>query len=254
VGLLEVFMRNYSELPQQGPGSDASTLRALEMARPLPEAPRVLDLGCGTGRSTLALAAATLGSVTAVDLDAGFLDRLAERATERELSSRIQTRCGSIAELVEAEASCDLIWSEGAAYTVGTEHALAHWAPRLAAGGALAFSELSWLCDDPPQEARAFWEADYPPMSDRAGNLHLIERAGLRLVADFVLPEADWHAYYGPLLESCDRLAAEHGTASPEDESIRNLIAQTRVEAALYDRFSDSYGYIFYVTRRSEDV
>ena len=51
---------NPRALPQQGPGSDASTLRALRMLGELPDAPRVLDLGCGPGRQTLALARSIL--------------------------------------------------------------------------------------------------------------------------------------------------------------------------------------------------
>ncbi|WP_240325275.1 hypothetical protein [Amycolatopsis thermalba] len=54
--MTEAFFALFHGLPRQGPGSDATTLRLLELAAPLPERPRVLDLGCGPGRSALLLA------------------------------------------------------------------------------------------------------------------------------------------------------------------------------------------------------
>ena len=43
-------------VPRQGPGSDACTREALRRLPELPPAPRVLDLGCGSGRGALVLA------------------------------------------------------------------------------------------------------------------------------------------------------------------------------------------------------
>ncbi|TDC85064.1 hypothetical protein E1193_03925 [Micromonospora sp. KC606] len=40
-------------LSRQGPGAEATSRRLLELAAPLPERPRVLDLGCGTGPAAL---------------------------------------------------------------------------------------------------------------------------------------------------------------------------------------------------------
>lgn len=54
-------------LAQCGPGSDAETMRAVQLLPPLPPAPRIVDLGCGTGRQSLVLARA-LGPLEAVDI------------------------------------------------------------------------------------------------------------------------------------------------------------------------------------------
>ncbi|MFB7264903.1 transferase, partial [Streptomyces nojiriensis] len=51
------FFALHHGLPRQAPGSDASTRHLLSLCGPLPERPRVLDLGCGPGRSVLPLAA-----------------------------------------------------------------------------------------------------------------------------------------------------------------------------------------------------
>lgn len=63
---------------RQGPGSDAETLRALQLARLDPQTPlKVADIGAGTDASTLLLATHLKAAhITAVDLFPEFLDQL----------------------------------------------------------------------------------------------------------------------------------------------------------------------------------
>ena len=49
------LLRLFKGMTRKGPGSEASTLRALGLC-PLPEHPAVADLGCGSGASALVLA------------------------------------------------------------------------------------------------------------------------------------------------------------------------------------------------------
>ena len=53
--------------------------------------------------------------------------------------------------------SVNLIWSEGAAYILGLEESLRRWRPLLASEGLMAVTECTWLTDNPPEEAKAFW-------------------------------------------------------------------------------------------------
>ena len=52
----EAFFSLYEGLPRQGPGSENSTHEALRRFGKLPRPLRVIDLGCGSGASTLLLA------------------------------------------------------------------------------------------------------------------------------------------------------------------------------------------------------
>src|SRR5262245_9271334 len=55
----EAILRLFAGLPLQGPGADPETIRVLRsVMSDLPARPVVADFGCGTGRSSLALAAA----------------------------------------------------------------------------------------------------------------------------------------------------------------------------------------------------
>ena len=61
--LIELLIALHDGLPRQGPGDSASTRRALALCASLPDAPEILDIGCGTGAQTLTLAAATTAAL-----------------------------------------------------------------------------------------------------------------------------------------------------------------------------------------------
>lgn len=164
------FESVYRGLPRYAPGSDPSTRKALGLVPALPELSRVFDLGCGAGRQTLELARELKTKIVAVDLHQPFLDELAAAASEAGLAHLIDIRCASMDKLNEPAASIDLIWSEGAAYSIGVARALELWRPLLCAGGVLAFTELTWLADDPPSAALSYWAQEYPDMTSVAGN------------------------------------------------------------------------------------
>jgi serine/threonine-protein kinase HipA len=245
----DAFARLHEGLAQQGPGSDRSTARALGLVRDLPPRPEILDLGAGPGRQTLALARQTQGRVTAVDVDAGFLGALRRRAASEGLGARVRTLTASMDGLDLAPGTFDLVWSEGAAYQIGFDRALALWRPWLRVGGGLAVTELAWLAAEPPADARRFWEGAYPAMRSRAANRAAIERAGFELAGDFALPASDWwEGYYAELEPRIAPLRARFA-ASPEAQAVLDAAAE---EIDLFRRSDGAYGYVFYVATRSE--
>lgn len=236
------FLRLFEGLPRQGPGSDDCTREALRRLPPLPAAPRVIDLGCGAGRQTLVLAEALQTKVIAVDLHQPFLDQLKADAQGRGLAHLIETRCADMGALDLPAASVDLLWSEGAVYLFGFEAGLRLWRPSLARGGLAAVTECSWLSDDPPQEALAFFGAGYPDMGTIERNKARVANAGFELLDCWPLPpDAWWHDYYTPLEQ---RLATLE-----DDPALAAAIAETRAEIELFRRHGDSYGYVFYLMR-----
>lgn len=241
----EVFWKLHDGLPKQGPGSEASTVRALALAAPLPAAPRILDLGCGTGRQTLALARATGGQVTAIDVFAPSLAELRRRADAAGLGARIETLQQSMAALELPGRRFDLVWCESAIYTIGFDAGLCAFRPLVAPGGALLVSELTWLREDPPERARRFWDAAYPGMRAHAANARAIEDAGYALAGSFRLPDADWEeGYYGELERRLPALRAAH--AEPEARAVLDATAE---EIAVFRARAGSFDYVFYVMR-----
>jgi len=94
--LFELFLDVQRGLPRQGPGADESTLHALSSCRELPEAADVLDVGCGPGMQTVALARAIDGEVAALDIHREYLTQLESRAEVAGIADRIAILAGDM--------------------------------------------------------------------------------------------------------------------------------------------------------------
>lgn len=237
-------------LPRLAPGDPQSTRRALEMLygegfESVGEDFRVLDIGCGNGSQTLRLATELGGKVTAVDDHQPYLDELNRRAEAQGLADMIETRCADMNELDLGGETFDLVWAEGSAYIMGIAEALRAWRSFLKPGGALGFTELTWLDDGAPDACREFFATEYPQMTDVAAHQTTIEGCGYELAGQFTLPESSWwNLFYGPLKE---RLAGYQTT--PGDEEAQAIVDMIRKEINVYHSYSRWYGYVFFLLK-----
>ncbi|MGW6706293.1 GNAT family N-acetyltransferase [Streptomyces sp. NPDC054956] len=241
----ESFMELHRGLPRQSPGSEATTRHLLSLCGPLPERPRVLDLGCGPGPSALLLAAeagARGADVTAVDLYPGFLDEVRAGAAARGLADRVHAVKADMGDLPFPDGSFDLLWAEGSAYNIGFATALARWKRLLAPGGTIMLSECEWTVDEPSAGVRAFWDPHYA-LRSTARNLAAIQAAGYRVLGVVHQPDSDWAAYYGPLGE---RAA---GAPEPSGPQAAAALGFVREEIDVRERYGHEYGYTAYVLR-----
>lgn len=245
---MELFYEVFHTMPRQGPGTDACTLRAFKKLTPLlPPDPVVLDMGCGTGASTLALAP-RCGHITAMDLDAVMLKKLADNAAAAGLSERITTIRASMAEPVFPDGSFDLIWSEGAIYNIGFETGLKRWRQLLKPGGCLAVTEACWLNREQPEEIFQFWHQEYPAIMHIDGNLKGIEPCGYRLIDHFTLPTEAWNEnFYHHMKRSMDAMLKRQDN-SPDARAIYEAFAE---EIRMYETYHEHYGYVFFLMQRT---
>src|SRR5262245_19674618 len=246
-GRRRVFFEVHSGLPREGPGNRESTQRALALAGALPAASRVLDIACGPGMQTLDLAELLPNAtITAIDGHAPFLIELRRRAAEHGHSERITTQLADLRALPFAPNSFDLIWCEGAAYIMGLERALVAWRPLLTDNGRIAVTEPVWLRADAPDHVVQLWKS-YSAMTDLAGCRAAVTRSGLRLLGDFVLPEAAWwDHYYLPMEARLAELQDVH-----RDDAVANAVFDDCArEIALYRDYASFYGYVFLIMSR----
>ncbi|HTK99396.1 MAG TPA: class I SAM-dependent methyltransferase [Pseudomonadales bacterium] len=239
-----VFFELHTDLPREGPGNRDSTTRALRLMGTLPDQPLLVDIACGPGAQTLDLAQLLPDArIVATDAHKPYLDELNRRIEATGAGNRIETRLADMRALPFQPNSIDVMWCEGAAYIVGVPDALAAWAPLLKPGGRIALTEPVWLRPDPPEVVRRNWE-EYPAMTDVPACRAIVARAGLKLLGDFVLPEAAWwDHYYAPLKARTQLLRKKY----PDDAAAATVLQSAEGEVAAYRDYSTYFGYQFFV-------
>lgn len=255
-----VFMEIHSGLPREAPGSFETTKRAFDLIEDkLQKNSRFLDIGCGPGMQTMDLAnliSSKDGSVCAVDIHQPYLDRLSETCQKSGLSDRVSVKCADMCDLSSLSAlegsggeKFNVIWSEGAIYIIGFDHGLDQWKRLLKPGGFLAVTELTWLKSNPPEPIETFWKDGYPAMRTIDQNLEALTKAGYNIIDSFALPEsAWWENYYNPMEKRISELAQKYKNTNNNSEALQ-VLTMERQEIDLYRRYSEYYGYVFYIAQ-----
>ncbi|MDD1717999.1 MAG: class I SAM-dependent methyltransferase [Methanoregulaceae archaeon] len=243
----QLFFSMFEGLPRQGPGSDECTAKAFSMVSGIPRDARVLDIGCGSGMQTLALARLCPGCrITAVDIHQPFLNDLTTRAEEAGFGGRITTVRASMDDLSFDSGSFDLIWAEGSAYIMGFDNALRSWKRFLRPGGHVVVSECVWFTDTPAARCKEYFAEIYPAMRTEHEVEAAIRSAGYTFQNSFRLPAPGWWAqYYIPLERRLELFEREYGG----NEEAMALVRSTREEMEVHRRYSREYGYAYFIMR-----
>jgi ubiquinone/menaquinone biosynthesis C-methylase UbiE len=195
---------------------------------PYMDTPGILDIGCGSGIPTLALAGLCNGRITAMDTDQDALDRLAEKVSDAGLSDRITAIHHSILEMDFPEASFDILWAEGSVFIAGFEQSLKNWRRLLRSGGFMA------LHDD---------------LGDINEKLMIIPLAGYRLLDYFILDTETWYEdYYDPLQELINKTMHE----SIHDDKLRKVLDNQQSEVTMVKQNPVRCASVFFVLQKSD--
>jgi ubiquinone/menaquinone biosynthesis C-methylase UbiE len=235
---------------RQGPGGDAETEQALNLAMIDRAAPlKIADIGCGTGASAILLARLLNAQITAVDFLQDFLDVLNERAESAGVADRISTLACSMDNLPFVPEEFDVIWSEGSIYNIGFEKGVAEWRRFLKAGGLLVVSEITWLTDSRPAKLKSHWASEYPEIDVASAKIRVLEKHGYSPIGYFVLPDHCWlDEYYRPMQARFEDFLNRNGNS----EEAREIVAAEQREIDLYETYKAYVGYGVYVARRTE--
>lgn len=244
---LNLICEYFSHVERQGPGSPEVTLKALSFIDNLTDESQIADLGCGTGGQTMVLAQNTSGHITGLDLFPEFISIFNRNAEKLGLQEHVKGVAGSMENLPFEKEFFDLIWSEGAIYNIGFEQGLSQWREYLKTGGYIAVTEASWFTYKRPAEVQNFWMEVEPSIDTIPAKVAQMQKAGYVPVATFILPESCWtEQYYAPQTEAREKLLAKYAG----DKAVENLIAFSRHEEALYHKYKEFYGYVFYIGKK----
>ncbi len=245
----EILTDFYKNLYRQGPGSDQDTLRALQLIDiDKSNNYKITDIGCGTGAQTLVLADNLDCEIIAVDLFGEFLDELNDRAKKAGVSNKIRTMAKSMDALPFEQEEFDMIWSEGAIYSMGFEAGIKYWNQFLKKGGYLAVSEIIWTTESRPEEIEEFWTSEYPEIDTAAGKIKTLENNDYTLIDYFVLSEDSWMTnYYEPLEKQMDEFLERHN----HSEVAQEIVEEHEAEIDLYESYHEYFSYGFFVVKKN---
>ena len=245
---LQLLADLYKAIPRQGPGGDAETENALNLAAIDRNAPlKTADIGCGTGASTLILARLLNARITAVDFLQEFLDVLESKAEIQRVSNKVTPLCCPMESLPFSEQEFDIIWSEGAIYNIGFKKGISDWHEYLKPNGLLVVSEITWMTNTRPVTIQNHWENEYPEIDVASSKMSILEQNGYSPIGYFVLPEHCWvENFYRPLQDSFTDFLKRNGH-SPE---ARAIVEAENKEIELYEKYKSYYSYGVYIARK----
>lgn len=245
----QLICEYFSSVERQGPGSPQVTLQALNFIDNLIENSRIVDIGCGTGGQTMVLAQNAPGKITAVDLFPDFIKKLNQRAEQLNLEDKVEGIVGSMDNLPFGEEEFDLIWSEGAIYSIGFERGLNEWRKFLKKGGYIAVTENTWFTSERPAEIEEFWQKVYPEIDTISNKVAQMQKAGYLPIATFVLPESCWTEHFYPPLVAAQEIFLKKYAGN---KTVEDFIATERHIRDLYYKYKAHYGYAFYIGKKIE--
>jgi ubiquinone/menaquinone biosynthesis C-methylase UbiE len=201
------------------------TRKAFEMLPKL-DKPRILDIGCGSGVSTMEVADLSNGHITALDIDSLSIDRFAKKIEAAGLFGRVETVRASMFAMDFPEQSFDIIWAEGSIHVTGFAKGLREWGKLLRPGGFLA-------------------------VHDELGNigekLEQISECGYDLLGYFKLDEQTWmNEYYAPL----KKLIEQRRTEKADDPVMMALLDKEQLELDWFKQNPTRCCSVFFITRK----
>lgn len=240
--IIDLFFGGMEKL---GPGNDIYTRRALHRL-PKQKFSVVVDAGCRTGRQTLVLAKELGTVIHAIDTHQPFLNDVNRRAQEAGIDHLIQTHCMDMKDIPSAFPQIDLLWSEGAAYSIGFSNALNRWVSAINSNGFLVVSEMIWLHNEISNSAiKEFFQSVYPDMHTIEQICKIAENAGYQVLETFMLPQETWVKDYYDILEPRAKSLLNHSNSS-----VKEFAASIVEEIEIFRCSENIYGYAFFILQR----
>ncbi|HDS63885.1 MAG TPA: class I SAM-dependent methyltransferase [Methanofollis liminatans] len=239
----------FESFPRQGPGDDEHTQKAFSIiAEPPKGGGEILDVGCGKGVQTMALARLCPSCrIIATDIHQPYLDAVDEKIAAAGYSGRVTTVCASMDDLPFAEESFDILWAEGCSFIMGFENAVRYWKKFLKPGGSMMISDLFWFTQSPSAEAREFFAEIDPSMTTEEVGFEIIRNAGFDHAGSFRLPPRVWEeSYYDIVEEKSGYLMGKF----KDDEGALMILEGLKKQIEIFDTYHEEYGYTYNVMRK----
>jgi len=247
ISIMDLLFETHVGLERQGPGSAEMTIKALSYLDNLDKISKVVDFGCGTGGQTMVLAQKIMGNITGIDLFPDFISVFNDNAKKLNFHERVHGVIGSMDDLSFRKEEFDLIWSEGAIDNIGFEKGLYYWNGFLKKNGYIAVTCPSWLTNERHTEVEKFWADAGSRLDTIKYNISIMQKTGYKFIEKFTLPEKCWTENYFIPRETADKALLEKYVGN---KTVNNFIENNKYEVELYSKYSQYYGYVFYIGKK----
>lgn len=185
------------------------------------EKPLILDIGCGSGIPTLALADIYDGIIYAVDSDKTALTRLEEKIKSLNLSDKIITIHSSVFNIKFIEKKFDIVLAEGLLNEIGFKKG------------------LSIINRNIKEKGYCIIHDEY---SDHKNKIKIFKKNNYKLIDSFTLNEDIWWNDYCQCLEK--------KITSYNDKNISKLFKIELQEIQLYKKNPEKFRSIYYIIKK----
>jgi len=242
---MDLIIDFYKDLNFLGPNCRNESIKAINSI-PLSSKKdiKVVDMGCGTGRQSEILANELNGKIIAIDLFEEFIESAKKRFFNNNLD--IQAIVGDMANLHFCKEEFDLIYSEGAIYSMGFEKGINYWKKFIKPEGYLIVSEVSWLTEKRPREIQSYWDLEYSEIDTIENKLYQLKKAGYRIINHFTLAQKCWKNYYSHVEKHFNAFLKRNKHSK---ESIQ-FTEELKHEINMYNKYKDYFGYEFYIVQK----
>ncbi|MBN1213949.1 MAG: class I SAM-dependent methyltransferase [Candidatus Lokiarchaeota archaeon] len=164
--------------------------------------PKILDIGCGTGQSTIELLKLSNGSIIGIDIDKKALDNFNKKIKEQNLLKKVKVMNYNLLNIKFMKESFDIIWAEGVIHIIGFEKSFKVCYELLKNNGFFVLHES---------------------IKKLEKNKECIEKNGFKLYDYFALPEGFWWTDYYKPLEEVMKNINEKNLSKEELKKVKHL-------------------------------
>lgn len=238
------FNEVFQGMERLSPGGVGSTRKMMKCI-PEKEELSILEIGCGQGQTTLALAQRfPKARIIAIDTNQDYIRHLNQKATALGIAQQVQGVVMSVHEMQFPTGQFDVIWAEGSIYLTGFDTALEEWKKYLRPEGLLIANDLCWKEKLVSSQYIKRIEEVFGPLQYYKEKGRSVTGKGFALVEEFVQPNCDWlQGYYYPMSARLTELEEKYPD-SPEMQEVSSVL---RKEIQLFDDYSPFYAYVYFV-------
>ncbi|MFC1920512.1 class I SAM-dependent methyltransferase [Chloroflexota bacterium] len=201
------------------------TKKAFQAIPPL-DKPQILDIGCGSGESTIELADVFNGEFTCMDIDREMLDVFAGKVEKAGLQDRVKIIEKSMLDMDFPAESFDIIVAEGSIHAVGFEQGLKEWRRLLKPEGCMIVHDAQ---------------------GDIEGKIKQISACGYDLLDYFKLSINDWwDEYFTPL----ENMVKEAEVKYADKNEIAEKLREARWEIEMFRTNPENNSSVCFIIRK----